>query len=344
MDGIQRRQLLVAGGTALSVGLAGCLWDGESGDEDDWTPPAYTGYLGDPEGELIFGMIRPSGLGVLIDLLEGENVEERFPDDDILRDPIRQLSIFWATQQISLYTIGLDTLLDPDGPPTASDVEWVLTSSQGIVLYGSIDGEEADEILTTVGETDSEFAEPVRYEQAGSRDECTLYEPQDTGEGTDTGGQIAVSDEAIILSGESGTALDVAVGDQPRVYEEFDVFQWLVRSAGQGSVVFGRYEPVDTEESDSEDSTMGASLFGSTQAIHSITFESGTISLDMAVSFGELSDAERAAYRSELEQELESGEAEDVGPQADERSIDVSDRGVEISLTYDESLAASPGG
>lgn len=351
---VTRRRALQAGVAGLGIALAGCLGDDDDTDDDRGDPdgiggsgeiPDYASFVPlatDDDTDEEFAIAIVLDFEALDELADEEadsdpgEGEEELPEDPLIAIPVSGATGILLVALFGLGPTGLDGLVDEDEQEAFdSEVGQMLFSGGGLALTGEFVRDEIDETLTTVPEDDL-FS--IEWERVDERSGYEIYEPAQSD--PDDTAQVAVGETELFVGGddpeEFEAALDTAVGDRAPAHEQFDSFEWLLRTAGDGAMTFTTYTPdttldelededdegeedLDDELLDDFDELTGATGFAST-----VSFDGEeTVTATSAFTFEELDDDTRA----DLEEVL-GAEGRDV-------SFEAEDGRVVAEATYD---------
>ena len=342
---VTRRRALQAGVAGLGIALAGCLGDddtdgiGGSGEIPDYASFVPLAPHEDTDEE--FASAIALDVEAFDELADEEadsdpgEGEDELPEDPLIAIPVSGAASILLFALFGLGTTGLDGLVDEDEREAFdSEVGQMLLSGGGLALTGEFVRDEIDETLTTVPEDDL-FG--IEFERVDERSGYEIYEPAQSDPDDST--QVAVGETELFVGGEDPealeTTLDTAVGDQAPAHEQFDSFEWLLRTAGGGAMTFTTYTPDTTldeleDEDDEGEEDLDDELFddfdeltGATGFASTVSFDGETVTATSAFTFEELDDDTRA----DLEEAL-GAEGRDV-------SFEAEDGRVVVEATYD---------
>lgn len=254
---LNRRHVLTVAGVSAATSVAGCVGSLEgsgNGTDDGGVLPSYHRWLTtDDDGEVGYSYVDWS----VFDM--AENRDRATSNESTTwaeMDPMVGLPMTGALAAALLINFGLRsygledevTYGNPDretddAEDGVSTVETMVSTNEAVVLTGDIDTDAVDAALTTEPETFS-FAE--QYERTDEIGDYDVYTPSD-GDETDA---VAVSDGALVFPltmvvddpvAAIRTPIDAAAGDAKRATDESDGFEWLVSTAGTGTLVVGWY-------------------------------------------------------------------------------------------------------
>lgn len=319
---LDRRRFLQASGAVAVTAVAGCSELTGNGDGDGGGGlPDYEQYLSVSDGEVFFAYADFQGLEEFDDSEDSSgdgNMEDL--DEPLLAAPIGGIFLLAFSAGFTLAPAGLGGLLELDGESDLeSEGNEVMLVNGTSVVVGEMDTDEIAETLTEEPADDDLFG--VQYEENGELGDYTLYTPVEGDSAV-----FAVGETELLAAQEQSDIESVvdAIDGDGRAAEEFDEFEWLLETAGEGLIAFGGYGP-DGFEGPEEDDASGEA--GETQepeeslesvgeangVVSSLSFTESTVDAVLAASFDDLNDDQR----SEIESEFES------------------DR-TEVSLTFDE--------
>jgi hypothetical protein len=325
----RRRTLLRVGAAGFALGLAGCGGSNggdaptgggrpDAGDDADGgggaTPagvPDYADLLVPREDQIVamyvdfdgyWGLFPESGTtdgGASI-----RQVADELP-------PMLKFSFgggfsLLALAGLVLGPLGLSDLVDPtEGGEFETSVEEVVASP--IRVRGNVVVDEIEEAVTSTPEDD---ALSVGMERVGESGDYVLYERAE--DGTDDGdgngswgyGTVAASPGEIVVV-ESGGAVGRATGGGAgwlSAAPEYDPFEWVLSTAGEGVAAFGGYGPDGValrEEIGGDESFYEPGvLLESNGFVGSVSPGSEGLATDLAAVYDDLSGSQRDAVRS----------------------------------------------
>ncbi|WP_135661876.1 hypothetical protein [Halorhabdus rudnickae] len=336
MTSLQRRRFLELGAAATAVSLSGCLGSGtEFPSFAEWIPATDggvpVGYLDfsiatdAQEGEQLLPLILPGGVTGGPDEVLTEVSGLDSVDDPLLAWPLEVGGQLIGGAALGIAVSGLNYLIDPERPD--SGVEELFMADTVAVGRGDIDLAEADERLRAG--SDGPIGD-VPFEETGSIEEFTLYEPIDD-EILD--GVTAISESTVLVadtSKEIRRVVETTQGDRAGEIAETETFEWLVETAGSGHVVGGWLGPIDLEDVYFGDPTarpVNGLLGAADDVLASVAFDagSGDVMADFAVQ-RPLDDATASQFESRF------------GSASEDHSVTVKNERVTASGTYNEDV------
>ncbi|WP_143920350.1 hypothetical protein [Halorhabdus utahensis] len=333
---LHRRRFLELGAAATTVALGGCLGFGDG-------PPLYTEWIPVRDGGVRVGYLDFSIAS------EAENGDELLPlilpaeansssrqvltevsgfddiDDPLLTWPLEVGGRLVAGAFLSVAVSGLGYLVDPERPDRG--IEELFMADTVAVGRGEIDLSEATETLRSGAEG---MVGGVPFEETGTVEDFTLYEP--TGDG-ELDGVTAISEQAVLVADtreEIRRVVETAGGDRTRAIEDGTTFEWLVEAAGDGHLAGGWVGPVDLETvyfGDPAERPVDELLRPDDDVLGSVTFDAD----DSEVT------AELAARRPLTDSAAEQFESR-LGSASEDRSISIEDEQVTATGTYSEGV------
>ncbi|WP_141551630.1 hypothetical protein [Natrinema sp. CBA1119] len=337
---IQRRRVLQLSGATLAATAAGCL-GGDSGNgngngENTAGTPAYAEWVATVDGEVAVSYVDMMALNDL-DSEEDDSSDDSGNLEDI-EDPM--IGVPLSGMFVAMFTAGfglagtrLSNLITFDEEQTNEDefdtsIDDLLITNETIVMTGDVVTDEIDSTVTAA--TESDYGAEVQFEQTSEVSGYTLYEPAGDGQQETV---LGVSGNAII-QGESKADVERVIetkqGDGTRAVDEFETFERLLTTGGNGHVVFGGYSPdgfdIENEQSSegSEQDTQFEELEDANGVVGSLTISDSESTADMGFDFDDIDDAKR--------DELESV----LGSLGSDVSVDVDGGFVSASATYSD--------
>ncbi|PGF15491.1 hypothetical protein CP556_04670 [Natrinema sp. CBA1119] len=327
-------------GATLAATAAGCL-GGDSGNgngngENTAGTPAYAEWVATVDGEVAVSYVDMMALNDL-DSEEDDSSDDSGNLEDI-EDPM--IGVPLSGMFVAMFTAGfglagtrLSNLITFDEEQTNEDefdtsIDDLLITNETIVMTGDVVTDEIDSTVTAA--TESDYGAEVQFEQTSEVSGYTLYEPAGDGQQETV---LGVSGNAII-QGESKADVERVIetkqGDGTRAVDEFETFERLLTTGGNGHVVFGGYSPdgfdIENEQSSegSEQDTQFEELEDANGVVGSLTISDSESTADMGFDFDDIDDAKR--------DELESV----LGSLGSDVSVDVDGGFVSASATYSD--------
>jgi hypothetical protein len=351
---LTRRYMLTVAGVSAATTVAGCVGSLEgsgNGADDGGDLPSYHRWLTtDDDGEVGYSYVDWSvfdtaGTGNQTT----SNESGTWPE----MDPMVGLPMTGAVAAAFLVDFGLrsygleeevtygqpDRETDDDEAGT-STVETMLSTNEAVVLTGVIDTDAVDAVLTAEPEA---FSFAKQYEQTDEIGDYGVYTPSDE-DGTDA---IAVSDGGLVFPLKMAVAdpvaairtpIDAAAGNAKRATDELDDFEWLVSTAGTGTVVVGGYGGEFGDTPGGRDGTDGNLTDGEHAGYSEFDaeyteldeVESGVASLTLSEN-GAQASADFAAFLDAADaSRLEAS----LGSSAAESSVEIEDGRLTASATW----------
>lgn len=314
LDEISRRRLLQTSGAVAATAVAGCSGlSGNGGDDGNGGGglPDYEQYLSVSDDEVFFAYADFEGLE------EFEDGEESSGDGDmedidepLLAAPLGGIFLLALSAGFTLAPAGLGGLLEMQGESDLeSEGNQVLLVNGTTVVVGDLDTDEIGSTLTEEPADDNFFG--VQYEESGEIGDYTVYTPV---EGDNS--VFAVGDSELLAAQERSGLQSVvdAINGDGRATDEFDEFEWLLETAGDGLVAFGGYGPdgfEGPEGSGSGDGSGGGETPDPEQElgevgdanglVSSLSFTDSSVDAVLAASFDDLDDSQQENIESEFE-------------------------------------------
>lgn len=311
VDRIDRRTLLQLGGVTAVTASAGCMGVLDDGGDSSGTA-GYGKYLSATDDEVFFVYADMEGLEALEDDEEdggqsGGNISEI--GEPLLSGPLGGIFLITFSAGFTLGPAGLGGLIETgEETDLESQGNELLLSNEVLIVTGDLDTDEIAERLQSVPE-DEPFA--VSYEETDEIGGYTLYEPANQEEGGQEMSLIAVGSEELLSSQsreQIQSAVDTINGDG-RATDEFDEFQWLFDTAGDGLIAFGGYGPDGFEgpgegdDSNQEGETDGPldDIGNANGIVSSLSFSDSDVNAILAASFDELGEDQQSEVESSLQ-------------------------------------------
>ncbi|MFW6382824.1 MAG: hypothetical protein ACOCZD_02165, partial [Haloferacaceae archaeon] len=270
-------------------------------------------YLSVSDDEVFFAYADFEGLEEFDDGEDssGDGNMEDF-DEPLLAAPMAGIFLLAFGAGFTLASGGLSGLF---GAQEESDLEsraeQVLVVNEVTVVAGDLDTDEIDGRLTSEQESDL-FA--VQYEVGEEVDGYTFYAPPEDAEAP----VFAVGESELLAAQEQSDIESVvdAIDGDGRAAEEFDEFEWLLETAGEGLIAFGGYgsDGFEGPEGDTEGSGDGGggetpdpeeslgSVGDANGLVSTLSFTESAVDAVLAASFDDLNDDQQ----SEIENDFES--------------------------------------
>ncbi|MFC6766901.1 hypothetical protein [Natrinema soli] len=340
---IQRRRLLQLSGATLAATAAGCL-GGDSGNgngngngngENTAGTPAYAEWVATVDGEVSVSYVDMVALNDL-DSEEDDSSDESGNLEDIedpmIGVPLSGMFVAMLTAGFGLAGPRLSDLIAFDEEQTNEDafessIDDLLITNETIVMTGDV---VTDEIDSTVTAATADGSFEVQFEQTSDVSGYAIYEPAGDGQQETA---LGVSGNAIIQSESKADVervIETKQGDGTRAVDEFETFDRLLTTGGNGHVVLGGYSPdgFDLENEQSSDGSGQDIQFEEFEdangVVGSLTISDSESTADMGIDFDDVDDGKR--------DELESV----LGSLGSDVSVDVDGGFVSASATYSD--------
>jgi len=301
-----------------ATAVAGCsgLTGNGGNDGNGGSLPDYQQYLSVADDEVFFAYADFEGLEQFEDGEGGSgggNMEDI--NEPLLAAPLGGIFLLALSAGFTLAPAGLGGLIDTQGESELeSEGNQVLLVNGTTVVVGELNTDEISTKLTEEPADDSFFA--VQYEESGELGEYALYTPVEGDSSV-----FAVGEGELLAAQEQSGIESVvdAIGGDGRATDEFDEFEWLLETAGDGLVAFGGYGPDGFEgpEGSSGGDGGGGDGGGGSQTpdpeqelgavgdangvVSSLSFTDSSVDAVLAASFEELNDSQQETIETEFE-------------------------------------------
>ena len=315
LDNLSRRRLLQASGAVAATAVAGCsdLTGNGGNNGNGGSLPDYQQYLSTSDDEVFFAYADFEGLEQFEDG-EGGSGGGSMEDinEPLLAAPLGGIFLLAFSAGFTLAPAGLGGLIDTQNESDLeSEGNQVLLVNGTTVVVGELNTDEIGTTLTEEPADDNFFG--VQYEENGELGEYTLYTPVDGDSSV-----FAVGEGELLAAQEQSGIESVvdAIGGDGRATDEFDEFEWLLETAGDGLVAFGGYGPDGFESPEGSAGGDGGGGRGSQTPdpeqelgkvgdanglVSSLSFTESSVDAVLAASFEELNDSQQETIETEFE-------------------------------------------
>lgn len=260
---LARRRFLQLSGVAATAALAGCLGDDDPPPLAEWVPARDGGqvvaYLNlDPSAEpgddadsgSLVPELLPSQEAIFSDGEEPGEVELAL-DVEGIDDPLVQLPTEVGGQVLGFSFLafafaGLYEFVDED----AVETDEFLVLDDVFALTG---GFEADTIDDRLREEPADPQLGIQYAAVDEVGSYALYEPRgDQGDQANDDEPFVAVDDGVILSSDRRQSLEAVIetstGEREAAVDQFETFEWLVETVGEGDILVGTFGGGSLEE------------------------------------------------------------------------------------------------